>query len=180
MLSFIFQCAAFAVRYLISTYGVALPMVPICSDSPRVYLSTNPWKVTSTFQTVSSTREEYVALIEKLKASASPKPKLKVEFAHQNLTAALEARLEIIDKELLVRISPGLFITSVTCDTSLPMFIWLTFIFSGCSGHAKRLSSATFSLLKLKSGKLERGGRPLGLITSTTTWKPVTYVLFLT
>ena len=83
-------------------------MVPIWADSPRVYLSTNPWKVTSTFQAVSSTREEYIALIEKLKASASPKPKLKVEFAHQNLIAVLEGRLEVIDKELVVRILTGL------------------------------------------------------------------------
>jgi hypothetical protein len=60
------------------------------------------------------------------------------------------------------------------------MFLWFTFIFSGCSGHAKRLTSAMFSLLKLKSGKLGRGGRPADLITSTTTWKPATYVLFLT
>ena len=106
--SFIFQPAAFAVRYLISTYDVALSVVPICSDSPRVYLSTNPWKVTSTFQAVSSTREEYISLIEKLKASASPKPKSKVEFAHQNLIAVLEGRLEVIDKELAVRILTAL------------------------------------------------------------------------
>jgi hypothetical protein len=108
VLSFIFRRAAFAVRYLISLYGVALPVAPICSDSPRVYLSTNPWKVTSAFQTVSSTREEYIALIEKLKASASPKPKSKVEFAHQNLIAAIEGRLEAVDKELTVRILTGL------------------------------------------------------------------------
>jgi hypothetical protein len=79
------------------------PIVLIGSDSPRVYLSTNPWKVTSTFQTVSSTKEEYVALVEKLKASAPTKPKSKAEFAHQNLMAALEGRLETIDKELSVR-----------------------------------------------------------------------------
>jgi hypothetical protein len=65
-------------------------------------VSTNPWKVTSTFQTVSSTREEYVALIGKLKASAPTKPKSKVEFAHQNLILALEGRLEAIDKESTV------------------------------------------------------------------------------
>ena len=65
-------------------------------------MSTNPWKVTSTFQTVSSTREEYVALIEILKASAPSKPKLKVEFAHQNLILTLEGRLEAIDKESMV------------------------------------------------------------------------------
>ncbi|KAI0308159.1 hypothetical protein B0F90DRAFT_1680625 [Multifurca ochricompacta] len=72
----------------------------VVDDSPRVYLSSNPWKVTSTFQTVSSTRGEYLALVEKLKALAPAKPKLKVEFAHQNLVVVLEGRLEIIDKEL--------------------------------------------------------------------------------
>ena len=65
-------------------------------------MSTNPWKVTSTFQTVSSTRDEYVALIGKLKASTPTKPKSKVEFAHQKLILALEGRLEAIDKELAV------------------------------------------------------------------------------
>lgn len=79
-----------------------LPMLLIHSDSPRVYVSTNPWKVTSTFQTVSSTRDEYVALIGKLKASTPTKPKSKVEFAHQKLILALEGRLEAIDKELAV------------------------------------------------------------------------------
>ncbi len=79
-----------------------LPMVVILSDSSRVYVSTNPWKVTSTFQTVSSTREEYVVLIGKLKASAPTKPKSKLDFAHQNLIFALEGRLEAIDKELTV------------------------------------------------------------------------------
>lgn len=72
----------------------------VVDDSPRVYLSTNPWKVTSTIQTVSSTRDEYVALIDKLKASASKKPKLKTEIAHQNLISVLEGRIEVIDKEL--------------------------------------------------------------------------------
>jgi hypothetical protein len=43
-------------------------------------------------------------LIEKLKASAPLKPKVKVEFAHQNLVVTLEGRLEVIDKELTVRI----------------------------------------------------------------------------
>jgi hypothetical protein len=70
-------------------------------------VSTNPWKVTSTFQTASSTREEYVALIGKVKASAPIKPKSKAEFAHQNLLTVLEGRLEIVDKELTVRFLRG-------------------------------------------------------------------------
>lgn len=52
---------------------------------------------------MSSTRDEYVALIDKLKASASRKPKLKTEIAHQNLISILEGRIEVIDKELAVR-----------------------------------------------------------------------------
>jgi hypothetical protein len=84
-----------------------LPMVLIRSDSPRVYVSTNPWKVTSTFQTVSSTREEYVALVEKVKTAAPTKPKSKAEFAHQNLVIALEGRLEVVDKEITVRFLRG-------------------------------------------------------------------------
>jgi hypothetical protein len=103
-----------------------LPMVLIRSDSPRVYVSTNPWKVTSTFQTVSSTREEYVALIEKLKASAPTKPKLKAEIAHQNLTVTLEGRLEDIDKELTVRFLRGVvdhFLQSLSlCRIFFPIF----------------------------------------------------------
>jgi hypothetical protein len=91
-----------------------LPMVLIRTDSPRVYVSTNPWKVTSTFQTVSSTREEYVALIEKMKASAPTKPKSKAEFAHQNVIIVLEGRLEIIDKELTVRFLVEHFLQSPT------------------------------------------------------------------
>jgi hypothetical protein len=91
-------------------------------DSPRVYLSTNPWKVTSTLRTVSSTREEYVDLLENLKASAPLKPKLKVEFAHQNLIAALEGRLEVIDKEIMVRVLAVSWTAPVVCDT-LPLLV---------------------------------------------------------
>ncbi|KAF8973533.1 hypothetical protein BDZ97DRAFT_1775592 [Flammula alnicola] len=77
----------------------------IADDSPRIYVSTNPWKITATFQTVSSTREEYLATIDTLKASAPPEPKrgqkrTKLENAHIALIAALEGRLEAIDAEL--------------------------------------------------------------------------------
>ena len=44
-------------------------------------------------------------MIEKLKALAPTKPKLKVERAHQNLIVALEGRLEAVDKELAVGFS---------------------------------------------------------------------------
>ena len=76
--------------------------------SPRLYVSTNPWKITATFQTISSTREEYVATIDMLRASA---PKLKegqrgtkIELAHLTLITDLEKRLEAIDAELTVSI----------------------------------------------------------------------------
>ena len=117
-----------------------LPMLLIRSDSPRVYVSTNPWKVTSTFQTVSSTREEYVALIEKLKASAPTKPKLKVEFAHQNLILTLEGRLEAIDKESMVS-SFVVHWTILRLFLSLPYFfpssVLLTPILAGTAGTQK-------------------------------------------
>jgi len=79
----------------------------IFSDSPRLYTSTNPWKITATFHTISSTREEYIATIDSLKASAPPEPKkgqkrTKLEQSHLALIAALEKRIEAIDGELNV------------------------------------------------------------------------------
>ncbi|KAG2756416.1 hypothetical protein P692DRAFT_20852863 [Suillus brevipes Sb2] len=73
----------------------------VADDSPRIYVSTNPWKITATFQAVSSTREEYLAVIEKLKAS-SPQGdrKNKLEQAHTALVKALESRLDIVDADL--------------------------------------------------------------------------------
>lgn len=78
-------------------------------DSPRVYVSTNPWKVTATFQTVCSTREEYAALIEGLKNSAPPPLKKnqkrnKLDQGHFTLIENLEGRIEGIDAELAVSI----------------------------------------------------------------------------
>lgn len=78
----------------------------IADDSPRIYVSTNPWKTTATFQTISSTREEYVAVIENLKATAPPELKKKqkrskLEQAHLALIATLENRIETIDAELV-------------------------------------------------------------------------------
>ncbi|KDQ63282.1 hypothetical protein JAAARDRAFT_29299 [Jaapia argillacea MUCL 33604] len=77
----------------------------IADDSPRLYLSTNPWKITATFQTISSSREQYVAIIERLKAEApvegkGGEKKPKLEQAHLALVKALEGRLEAIDAEL--------------------------------------------------------------------------------
>ncbi|KAJ7925964.1 hypothetical protein B0H13DRAFT_1974060 [Mycena leptocephala] len=77
------------------------PMV----HSPRLYVSTNPWKMSATFQTISSTREEYLAVIEELKASAPPELKKgekrsKLEQSHITLIGTLEGRVEAIDAEL--------------------------------------------------------------------------------
>lgn len=81
-------------------------VLPI-ADSPRIYVSTNPWKITADFHTISSTREEYIATIESLKTTAPPELKkgqkrLKPEQLHLHLIAALEARIEAIDAELAV------------------------------------------------------------------------------
>ncbi|KAI8990442.1 hypothetical protein BD414DRAFT_483665 [Trametes punicea] len=77
----------------------------VVDDSPRVYMSTNPWKITATFQTIASTRDEYIAIVEKVKESAPPVPKpgerkSKLETAHLALLKALQERIEIIDSEL--------------------------------------------------------------------------------
>ncbi|KAJ7619207.1 hypothetical protein DFH06DRAFT_78641 [Mycena polygramma] len=74
-------------------------------DSPRLYVSTNPWKMAATFQAISSTREEYLAVIEELKTSAPPELKKgekrsKMEQSHLNLIVMLEGRIEAIDTEI--------------------------------------------------------------------------------
>ncbi|OCH94673.1 hypothetical protein OBBRIDRAFT_788928 [Obba rivulosa] len=77
----------------------------VIDDSPRVYLSTNPWKITATFQAVSSTRDDYISLAEKLKEGAPSEPKAgerktKLEQAHLALLKAMQDRIESIDAEL--------------------------------------------------------------------------------
>ncbi|KAI0324461.1 hypothetical protein GY45DRAFT_1331516 [Cubamyces sp. BRFM 1775] len=77
----------------------------VIDDSPRVYMSTNPWKITATFQTIASTRDEYIAVVEKVKENAPPEAgpgerRSKLETAHLALLKALEDRIEIIDNEL--------------------------------------------------------------------------------
>ncbi len=76
-------------------------------DSPRVYMSTNPWKITAAFQAVCSTRDEYIATIEKLKSSAPAEPKYgerrtKPEQAHTRFIKTLEERLTVIDADIAV------------------------------------------------------------------------------
>nr|BCB28858.1 hypothetical protein UP11 [Mycoleptodonoides aitchisonii] len=77
----------------------------VIDDSPRVYMSTNPWKITATFQTVASSRDEYMVLLEKVKQTAPPDGKegarrTKLEQAHLVLVKNLEERIQIIDNEL--------------------------------------------------------------------------------
>ncbi|KAI0652027.1 hypothetical protein C8Q79DRAFT_73214 [Trametes meyenii] len=77
-------------------------------------MSTNPWKITATFQTIASTRDEYMAILEKVQGNAPSEPKAgerrsKLEIAHLALLKALHERVEIIDNELAVSfcLSPG-------------------------------------------------------------------------
>ncbi|KZV74826.1 hypothetical protein PENSPDRAFT_152821 [Peniophora sp. CONT] len=84
----------------------------VVDDSPRVYLSTNPWKITSAFEALSSTRPEYVALLERLRAATPPeddgkkKKKGKAAVAesrreaHGQIVEKLTERLEVVDKEI--------------------------------------------------------------------------------
>lgn len=79
----------------------------IADDSPRIYVSTNPWKMSSTFETLASTREDYMAVIERLKASApNPKKSSRVahvkrgEAQHSALILSLEERVPAIDAEI--------------------------------------------------------------------------------
>ena len=87
--------------------NVLIDIFTVPTDSTRVYMSTNPWKITATFQTVSSTRDEYMSLLQKIKDVAPSEPKFgekrtKLETAHLALLKALEERVEVIDNELAV------------------------------------------------------------------------------
>jgi hypothetical protein len=78
-------------------------------DSPRIYVSSNPWKMAASFQSISSTREEYIATVESLKASGPTEPKAnekrsKIEQGHLTLVKALEERIEAIDFETSVSV----------------------------------------------------------------------------
>ncbi len=75
------------------------------SDSPRIYISSNPWKITASFKAVSSTREEYIAVVESLKSTAPKKRKTKTDAAHLDLVECLQERVEVIDRELAVSMS---------------------------------------------------------------------------
>ena len=155
--------------------------------SPRLYVSTNPWKITATFQTISSTREEYVATIDRLRASA---PKLKesqrgtkIELAHLALITDLEKRLEAIDAELTVSINFSPYCGGPayqclvqprrhTCPNGRQCFLAkdtatrdLLVLPSVYSVRARSLRCATYSSLKPKCGRPVPGERRLDRTT---------------
>jgi hypothetical protein len=144
------------------------------TDSPRLYTSSNPWKISATFHTISSTREEYIATIESLKASAPSEPKKgqkrsKLEHSHVALIATLENRIEAIDAELNVSIFFPFFLQRICWFVEyIPdYFIFLMFLLdyfyaenenftlSAFTRSKRRLSNAECSWHKLRSGKLE-------------------------
>lgn len=82
-------------------------------DSPRMWTSTNPWKVTSLFNSVCETRADYLAAIDTLRACAPPEIEFTSEtevsgkrphrdVSHWQLIFALELRVDIIDQEFKV------------------------------------------------------------------------------
>ena len=113
-------------------------------DSPRVYLSTNPWKITATFQAVSSTRDEYVLLLQKIKDTAPSEPsrgekRSKLETAHLAVVKSLEGRLEVIDNELAVSKTNdasmfGATLRLASCSTAASL-VWY------CAAHMTYSSS---------------------------------------
>ncbi|KAH8835490.1 hypothetical protein DL96DRAFT_1455720 [Flagelloscypha sp. PMI_526] len=78
----------------------------VVDDSPRVYQSSNPWKIGASFEAICSTKDEYVKLIEKLEKEAPPEPGKgerlgRFQAGHVNLIKDLKARESVIDAELL-------------------------------------------------------------------------------
>lgn len=77
-------------------------------DSPRLYASTNPWKMSSSFTAISSTQEEYLKALEDIRATAPPaelapgERRSKVETAHLQLITVMENRIPAIEAELNV------------------------------------------------------------------------------
>lgn len=71
-------------------------------------MSTNPWKITSSFQALSSDHEEYLALVAQLKEASPPplkgseKAYKKMDLNHIHLVQALEERIPAIDAEIAV------------------------------------------------------------------------------
>jgi hypothetical protein len=153
----------------------------IFADSPRLYTSTNPWKITATFHTISSTREEYISTIDSLKASAPPdlkkgQKRTKPEQSHLALIVALEKRIEVIDAELNVSNSfavhhaenfsykptPNCFIFVLNYEMNF-------YFFSACTKSERRLSNVECSWHKLRYDKLELDDKHKSPIMCTMT-----------
>ncbi|EJD51911.1 hypothetical protein AURDEDRAFT_55949 [Auricularia subglabra TFB-10046 SS5] len=77
----------------------------IVDDSPRIYVSSNPWKVTATYETAATTVAEYRKVIDDLKAAYPEQPaghkKKKFEQMHLDLIKFLENRAEIVEQEMI-------------------------------------------------------------------------------
>ncbi|KAG8955336.1 hypothetical protein FRC04_008687 [Tulasnella sp. 424] len=75
----------------------------VVDDSPRVWASPNPWRMNCPMTVVATTRDEYAALVKKIRDTApagaeGTKTKLtKPQQAHVELLPALEARFDAID-----------------------------------------------------------------------------------
>jgi len=128
-----------------------------CLDSPRVYTSTNPWRLTASFKAVSSTREEYLAVIDHLKAIlpvSKGKKRPKNEQNHADLIHKLEQRVDTIDQEL--NVSP-----LILCAISsfLPLIIRTIFI-----NLQTTFPSALRSVLFTPLGFLTLAMHPKGLL----------------
>lgn len=88
--------------------------------------------MTATFQTVSSTREEYLFTIADLKESAPAPPKkgqkrTKLETGHINLIKALEDRIEAVDAELAVSNDLFTCLHSEKCELGVKLQMWHAF-----------------------------------------------------
>lgn len=102
----VFMCLSF-LSYMTREYCLWDAIDLVFSASPRLYVSTNPWKVTATFIKVATTKDEYLQVIERLKETAPPPVKegvkrTKSDAAHVALINTLENRVEAVDSELQV------------------------------------------------------------------------------
>lgn len=150
-------------------------------DSPRVYMSTNPWKITAAFQAVCSTRDEYLAMIEKLKSTAPSEPKFgerrsKPEQAHLNLLKAMEDRVPAIDAAIVVSCTHPKLLhgVAVRCLHRLDVTMHIQHVLNSFSRGSRKsggkLSRSRSSWLRQKSGRHEQDGEsPVQIMPTSTT-----------
>ncbi|KAG6814107.1 hypothetical protein H0H92_002102 [Tricholoma furcatifolium] len=114
-------------------------------DSPRIFISTNPWKTTATFRTISTTREEYLAVIEELKAS-KPLPlkrgerRTRLETAHLQLISIFEDRIPAIDEELESDADEYTYQEEVQDDEEFDEEDFLNFRDAASASHKRRVA----------------------------------------